>query len=613
MSLSKWFPRARAPYAVFIVGVALTVLGTYYVVRTSAARDELYFRATAQEILDLIEIRLHAYIEVLRAGVALFSASDTVTQEEFRAFVSHLRLPERYPGIQGVGFAMRVSAADGSIPVWPAGERDEYTSILYLEPLDERNQRAIGFDMFSEPVRRAAMEGARDTGEPTASGRVQLVQELGPDATQAGFLIYVPVYRIGTSPKTVAERREALVGYVYSPFRSDDLLNGILGPSARELGFAAYDGVKPDPANRMHVSLLPDAGPSLHDLMESRDTLDVAGRTWTFVFTGQRHFSGSSPRWIAPLTLGGGLMVAFALFAIVASQYRARESAERHAAELRASEEALRESESRLRRLVVLEREARAEAQAADRAKDEFLATLSHELRTPLNAMLGWITILRAGKIRPERRADALEVIERNAKNQAHLIEDLLDVSRIVTGKVQLDLQPMHLGPIVRAVLESLRPGADAKGVHLHSTVAPGLREIQGDAARLQQVLWNLVSNAIKFTPAGGHVTLSVVEADGGVQLGVHDTGIGIEADFLPHVFERFRQADSSTTRTHGGVGLGLAIVRHLVELHSGRISAQSDGRDRGSLFIVWLPMAHHVNVSNKPTERPVATATPIF
>jgi signal transduction histidine kinase len=610
MTLSRWLPRARAPYAVLAVSVALTLLGTYYVLRTSSARDELHFRTTADDIRHLVEIRIQTYIEVLRATVALFNASETVTDREFRAFVSRLRLAERYPGIQGVGFAMRISPGDTGIPLWPDGERDEYTSILYLEPLDERNQRAIGYDMFSDPVRRAAMEQARDTGRPVASGRVKLVQESDPGESQAGFLIYVPVYQMGTSPTTVEERRALLVGYVYSPFRVDDLLNGILGPAGPTLAFAAYEGPSANPATLMHVSVPKDVAPSPHDDMQSTSTIDIAGRPWTLVFTGQRHFDGSSPKWIAPLTFAGGLLVSFALFAIVASQYRARASAEQHAAQLRASEELLRESEARLRRLVVLEREARAEAQAADRAKDEFLATLSHELRTPLNAMLGWISILRAGKIRPERRADALEVIDRNAKTQARLIEDLLDVSRIITGKVQLDLQPMSVGPVAQAVVETLRPGADAKGVHLHATIAPTLKPIQGDAARLQQVLWNLLSNAIKFTPAGGHVTLDALEAGGGIQVNVHDTGIGIEADFLPHVFERFRQADSSATRTHGGVGLGLAIVRHLVELHGGRISAESEGRDRGSLFVVWLPVATDVRPPASAPEHPVAAPT---
>jgi signal transduction histidine kinase len=212
--------------------------------------------------------------------------------------------------------------------------------------------------------------------------------------------------------------------------------------------------------------------------------------------------------------------------------------------------------------------------------------------------------------VRVERRAEALEVIERNARSQARLIEDLLDVSRIITGKVRLELQPLDLGPIAQKVLETLRPGADAKGVRLHAVIRSSLRPIPGDAARLQQVLWNLLSNAIKFTPAGGDVTLELKEANGGVELSVSDTGIGIEEDFLPHVFERFRQADSSATRTHGGVGLGLAIVRHLVELHGGGISAQSEGRDRGSLFVVWLPVAAPGAISEAAAQHSAAAHT---
>jgi signal transduction histidine kinase len=606
VTVSRWFPRARAPYAILLVAVGLTILGTYYVQRTGRARDDLHFHATAEETRHLVEIRLHTYIEVLRAAVALFGASEQVTADEFRAFVSALRLGERYPGIQGIGFAARLPNDGGAIPLWPKGDRDEYTSIVYLEPLDVRNQRAIGYDMFSDPIRRAAMERARDTGEPAASGKVTLVQEFERGNTQAGFLIYVPVYERGRSPETVEERRAALVGYVFSPFRANDLLRGILGPGGLTLAFSVFDGSIIRPENLMHVSAVADDS-SDGEALKSTYTIDVAGRAWTLVFTGPRHFDGSAPAWIAPLTLFGGLIVSLALFGVVAAQSRARHEAEQHAAEVRASEEALRESEARLRRLVVLEREARAEAQAADRAKDEFLATLSHELRTPLNAMLGWITMLRAGKVREDRRVDALEVIERNARTQARLIEDLLDVSRIITGNVRLELQAVDFASIVRAVMESLRPSAEAKNIQLHVAIASGVRQIQGDPSRLQQILWNLVANAIKFTPAEGRMSVAVNNAAGGVELSVCDTGIGIEADFLPHVFERFRQADSSATRAHGGVGLGLAIVRHLVDLHGGRISAESEGRDRGSRFIVWLPVAPVTTRAANPEQHTAA------
>lgn len=602
---SRWFPKAWAPYAVFTVGIAMTLLLTAYVVRTNRARDELRFQTTADEIRHLVEIRLQTYIEVLRAGVALFAASDHVSQSEFGAFVAQLRLAERYPGIQGIGFAVRVPREEVADPgrrldrlriedirVWPPGDRPEYTSILYLEPNDRRNERAIGYDMFTEPVRRAAMERARDTGEPAASGRVTLVQEFAGEPQQAGFLIYVPVYRNGAPAGTVDERREALVGYVYSPFRVDDLLRGILPQRTSPMAFSVYDGTSTSAGALMHSSSPLPGTPAPHDLIRASYTVDVAGRPWTLEFSAQPHFDSSSPVWLAPLTLVAGVLFSFVLFGLLAGQYRARESAERHASQLRASEEALRESEARLRRLVVLEREARAEAQAADRAKDEFLATLSHELRTPLNAMLGWISMLRAGRVREDRRAGALEVIERNDRTQARLIEDLLDVSRIITGKVRLELHPLVLAPIVQTAIEALRPTADAKGVQVHASFEAQAGHVMGDAARLQQIVWNLLSNAIKFTPSGGSVSVELATDGQDVELKVRDTGIGIAPDFLPHVFERFRQADSSTTRAHSGVGLGLAIVRHLVELHGGRISAQSDGENRGSLFVVRLPLA---------------------
>jgi signal transduction histidine kinase/ActR/RegA family two-component response regulator len=415
----------------------------------------------------------------------------------------------------------------------------------------------------------------------------------------------MPVYAQGVATSTVQNRREAVAGYVFSPFRADDLLSGIIeGRQTPLIDYEVYDGEAVAPAGLLHASSRDEA--ASRDRLETTHRFDVAGRTWTMVFQAPQNFSGS-PRWLAPVTLTTGLLVAFALFRVTQTQVRGREDAERHAAELRASEEALRESEARLRRLVVLEREARATAQAADRAKDEFLATLSHELRTPLNAMLGWLSMLRSGKVREDRRSQALEIIERNARTQARLIEDLLDVSRIITGKVRLELHPVQLGPVASTVLEGLRPGAEAKGVRLHGTIArdPGL--VMGDAARLQQVLWNLVANAIKFTPPGGEVSLEVEERDGELELRVRDTGVGIDPEFLPHVFERFRQADSSTTRTHSGVGLGLSIVRHLLELHGGRITAQSDGPGCGALFVARLPLAARAGkgIADARTESP--------
>ncbi|MBV9957053.1 MAG: PAS domain S-box protein, partial [Acidobacteria bacterium] len=222
--------------------------------------------------------------------------------------------------------------------------------------------------------------------------------------------------------------------------------------------------------------------------------------------------------------------------------------------------------------LLEREQELRARAEEANRLKDEFLATISHELRTPLTAILGWATMMRSNSLDAESLARALETIERNAKNQKQIIEDLLDVSRIITGKLRLEIKAVELASLIESIVESLRPAAAAKGVRLHKVLDAGCEPVAGDAARLQQVIWNLLSNAIKFTPGGGEVQISLTRAGSNVELKVSDTGQGISGEFLPFVFDRFRQADSSTTRMHGGLGLGLAIVRHLVELHGGTV-----------------------------------------
>jgi PAS domain S-box-containing protein len=237
------------------------------------------------------------------------------------------------------------------------------------------------------------------------------------------------------------------------------------------------------------------------------------------------------------------------------------------------------------------ERAARSEAEQASRAKDDFLAILSHELRTPLQAMLGWARMLRTGKLDEAAARRAAEAIERNTRLQTQLIEDLLDVSRIVAGKLQLDERPVHLVPVIEAAVEAVRAEAEAKALTIETELDPSASPVWGDPARLQQVAWNLLSNAVKFTPPAGHVDIRLERADGHARLVVRDDGQGFGADLLPHIFERFRQADSSASRRFGGLGLGLAIARELVEMHHGRIEAASDGEGRGATFTVTLPI----------------------
>lgn len=283
---------------------------------------------------------------------------------------------------------------------------------------------------------------------------------------------------------------------------------------------------------------------------------------------------------------------------IVGASKVARDITERKRAEAERAKAASDREE-----LLASEHAARKEAERHGRLKDEFLATLSHELRTPLSAVLGWTHVLRRGAVPGSELDEGLAVIERNARVQASLIDDLLDMSRIISGKLRLNIQPIELSSVVAAALESIRPAAEAKGVRLTQAIDVPLGWVSGDSARLQQIFWNLLSNAVKFTPRGGRVHVVLERVDSHVEVSVTDSGEGIAPEFLAVVFERFRQADASTTRRHGGLGLGLAIVRHLAELHGGTVRASSPGRGQGATFIVSLPLRAEALTRRQPSD----------
>ena len=270
-------------------------------------------------------------------------------------------------------------------------------------------------------------------------------------------------------------------------------------------------------------------------------------------------------------------------------QLYARERAARVDAE-RALEQQ-RSAEAERERLLNEAQDARGVAEAANHAKDNFLATVSHELRTPLSPILAWTTMLESGRLDPEQGKKALATINRSARAQAQLIDDLLDVSRIIAGKMRLEVRPVDLRALIEAAADVVRPAADAKGIRVQLVLDTETAPVSGDAGRLQQVVWNLLTNAIKFTPKGGRVTLVLERVNSHVEIAVSDTGEGIAPAFLPHIFERFEQADGGTTRPHAGLGLGLAIVRHIVEAHGGTVHAESPGVGEGAVFTVKLPL----------------------
>jgi signal transduction histidine kinase len=264
-----------------------------------------------------------------------------------------------------------------------------------------------------------------------------------------------------------------------------------------------------------------------------------------------------------------------------------------------------RRAERQSTELLERERVARREAEAANRAKDDFLAMVSHELRTPLNAILGWARMLRSGSLPPEKIEKALATVERNAIAQTRLIEDLMDMSRILSGKLTIEPQPIEFLSVVQAAVDAVRPAAESKGValQLNSDLDPG--DMDGDPARLQQMIWNLLTNAIKFTPSGGSVVVALDRVDAQIRLSVVDSGSGIDSGFLPHVFERFRQGNVGSKRVHGGLGLGLALVKHVVELHEGSVEARSAGPGEGATFVVLLPCARAKSKLARPASDP--------
>ncbi|HVE70085.1 MAG TPA: CHASE domain-containing protein [Thermoanaerobaculia bacterium] len=525
------------PWYVFGVFVVLTLLATSYVWRSTRAADRARFDNAVQTTGDAIAARLDTYINLLNATRGLVASDPALSRKRLRDYIRSHEVQERYPGIQGIGLSLE---GFKDFRVWP-------------------ESGVIPSPLSTNPVRREAMERARDTGEPAASGHVTLVQEIDP-AKQAGFLIYTPVYATGFAPRTLAERRQTIIGFIYAPFRAADLLDNIFVSQARpELGFQITDAGKT-------LFRTPELPPDPR--WTSRGRLKVAGRQWDVMWISRREGRGPAVM-LAGATLLGGLIIASLLFSLLRVQLQARAQAEQTAERLAASEAAL---------------------QRANQAKDDFLATLSHELRTPMTSIMGWAQMLADGTLDPETSRTGIEAIGKSSKVQAQLIDDLLDVSRITAGKMRIEHQPLEIGSVVDAAVETVRPSAAAKGVTVTANTDTNA-SVNGDAHRLQQVVWNLLTNALKFTPEGGEVWVSAEVEEREVVIEVRDTGQGIDPEFMPHLFERFRQADSSSTRSHMGLGLGLAIVRHLVELHGGTIAAESRGAGKGSTFRVRLPL----------------------
>lgn len=591
----------RTPYWVLLVCLGLTVGAGAVFDRAVRASDAARFQNAVQSTADRIRHRIDTYTALLLATRSHVSTRLPIEERPFRDFLKGTDVSRRYPGIQGIGFSLRMAPAERETAerrvreqghpqfrVWPEGERDEYHAILFLEPRDRRNDAAVGYDMYSEPVRRAAMAKARDTGRAAASRKVTLVQEI--DARkQAGFLIYLPIYsHAGLSgvdgvPPTVDERRSTLYGFVYSPFRMDDLFAGIFGTErVPRVDFAIYDGTGRTPAALM--TSVVSAPPEHNARFETTIALPVAGTTWTIQFRSTPAFDRVSGRRFFPAFLLVALAASVALFLASRSQMRAltvAETAERRALLARSEAEAQRNNLAMLA----------ADLRKAVRVRDDFLSIAGHELRTPLSALKLQVQALENqidkgvfGPLNPKLH-ERLVKASRHVGRLERLIDELLDVSRISSGRMVLQPEEVDLAAMVDEVLDRFSEEIARSGGAISVQTNGGVNG-RWDRARLDQVLTNLIGNAVKYG-AGGAIEVTAAAVGDTVLLSVRDHGIGIAPGDRDRIFGRFERAVSESH--YGGLGLGLWIAQQIVSAHGGQITLDSTP-GQGSTFTVQLP-----------------------
>jgi signal transduction histidine kinase len=541
-------PLRAVPWAILAGALLFTGVTSFAVARTGEQRDRARFENAVARTQDLIERRVALYEVSLRGVAGLYNATETVTAQDFHAYVEALDVHRQFPGIQGIGWTERLAAEpDG------AGGLYEVHAIRYLEPLDERNRAALGFDMYSEEVRREAMARARDQGVPAMSGKVRLVQEIyGPE--QAGLLLYLPVYR-GGPPATTAERRDRLEGFVYSPFRADDLFRGIFGSEvAPGASFRVYSGDSAADEALLHASPS-EAGHT--PAYRATRRMRPAGAEWTVVFESTPAFEETYSRSAPLFVLLVGLAVSVWLFSLARGQMRARERAE-----------------------------------VANRAKSAFLATMSHELRTPLNAIAGYVDLLDvevAGGLTPQQK-DFLGRIKHAQRHLLGLIDNVLNFAKMEAGHTDLRTGYVDVEAAVAEVESMMAADFAVRGLD-YSRAGGAPAVARADPEKLRQILLNLLGNAAKFTHPGGRLDLHWNGDRTMIRIHVSDTGVGIPADQLDAIFEPFVQADGELTRTTHGTGLGLAISRQLARAMGGDVTVTSEPK-RGSTFTLALPRA---------------------
>lgn len=590
----------KLPYLVLSISIILSLGFTYLFYRSSVSKDIIRFNGTTRQIQSNLENKLNSYIALLKSGRAFIETTDKLDRKKFKTYVDSLELEKNYVGLVGVGFNKAVAPDEREnliaemkkegftdFKIFPADNHQIDYPIIYLEPLNELNRRAIGYDMFTEPVRRQALEQARDFSTEAASGKVILIQD-NEEGKHAGFLIYLPVYKEGKVPTSIEERRQNLLGFIYCPFRASDFVKSAVNEqSFADIEFKIYDyelneeNILAQTDNAANRNL---ANEKVNQGFYNKNNLMVAGRRWIIEYAPTDGFFDQSNQPLIPIVLIIGTLFSLLLFALTYAQANSRRK-------LQDIAEDLLEVEQEKAALFEKEKRARLFAEQAAKTKDEFISVVSHELRTPLNAIAGWSKILKSENLSPITKELALQKIEKNLRSQTKLVEELLDFSQMMSGKVNIENNEFSFSDVFEKVLVEIEPKAEEKEVRLTKINNLDGQMVVGDRSKIKIVIENLLLNAIKFTPSGGEIETEVGEEEGNIVFTVKDNGSGINHEFLPFIFDRFRQQDGSLTKFHGGLGLGLAITEHIIKLHNGTIEAESEGAEKGSIFRVKIPV----------------------
>ncbi len=588
----------RLPLVILAVSVLVTIGVTYSFYQTAKSKDTTRFYNEVNRIQSAVENKINLYIALLKGGRGFIESTDKLNREIFANYVNNLGLDENFAGIQGIGYSkvfqpderesliVRMKSEGYSdFELFPETNLDSHQAVIYIEPLTERNRKVVGFDMSSEKNRREAIYRARDSGQAAASAKINLIQEDEKD-NQVGFLIYLPIYKRGSSPSSVKARRQNLTGFVYSPFRAGDFLREIQANTlTRDIAFKIYDG-EISPENLLTQTAQPDFS-NFTDQIEKaytdKENLEVAGRNWVIEYTSLPEFTGQSNVGWTPLIFLSGVAFSILMFGLTYWEASARVKMQAAAAELY-------KLEQQKQLLLEKEQKARQSAEQANKAKDEFIAVVSHELRTPLNAIAGWAKILKTDSLSSNTKNLALDKVDKNLRLQTQLVEELLDYTQVISEGIISEGRKFVFSEVFERTCIQFEEQAKAKDIEFVRENKLNGHKILGDENRIQIVIQNLFSNAVKFTGKGGKIEALILEQNDYIQLVVKDNGKGIKPDFLPHIFDRFRQDDNTSTRVHGGLGLGLAITNHIIKLHNGIIEVQSEGEGKGSTFTVKIP-----------------------